>query len=404
MMSKLRPRRYLLALLVFSSAPGLPAQQQQPVSTQPEEIIPVGPGYITKGYKTIVNGQVVQTTDGVVQDRSMIGNASNQAQPIPPQPTPPKPASAGDDTALVVTIIDGVVVDPETRKPVENLPPEVELIPLGLRKIQTDVINGDQVSSSKTLLPFFKVVAKGGAPAPAAAPTPPPSNQHPASMSPEGGPDFTTLIAASESPEPDTPPEAEPKEDQGGGFFDFLFGPSEEEPADGKIVLNLDGPLSNEEMAALQQTPEFQEYLRKQLNRSRNFYSSKGRGVSSRNEPPKLPTKIKVEQFNPEEWEVEGPTPPTPNMAIGKLVSVSAERQIAVCWLQTRYLRPNSPMITRNYEMETTGVLVPSGQQEGRSAGFWIAEGNPKPGDEVIVPGPNYAALVSPWQQAPLQP
>jgi len=370
-----------MALLVFAGSAMLPAQEQ-PQSSKPEEVIPLGPGYITKGYKTIVNGQVVKTTDG-------------QEFAAPTMPAPNAPAAPTSSDAMVVTIIEGAVVDPQTLQPVTNLPAEVDLIPLGLRKLNTE--------SGETLAPFFRVVDKN-------APAQPvkPASQHPASMGPEGAPDFSALIESAEK-DGDAEPsnevaesvaETEPEEleEDSGGFFDFLFG--EDEPEEGDRVVELDKPLTSEEMAALQNNEEFQDYLRKSSNTSRNFYSSKGRG-GARNAPPKPPTEITIEEFDPEEWEVEGPTPPTPNIAIGKLVSVSADREIAVCWLQTRYLRPDRPMITRNYEMQMTGVLLPSGEQAGRAAGFWIADGAPNPGDEVIVPGPDYAMVVAPWINAP---
>lgn len=379
-------RTLLLGSLFLSAATMLCAQQDQPKSTQPEEVVPVGPGYITRGYKTIVNGQVVQTTDGQV--------VQTEAAPPPPSQTPQTTPTG--DWPQVVTIIDGQVVDPETREPVTNLPAEVELIPLGLRKVQTDVIAGGETNSSASVAPFFRVVAKNAKPS-----SPPANNQHPASMGPEGGPDFTELIESAESSEDESPPEpkTEETEEESGGFFDFLFGEEEPEPEEGKRVIDLEGPLTQEEMAMLQNDPQFQDYLEKRSSTSRHFYSSKGRGGGGRNTTPELPKRIIVEEFKPEEWEVEGPTPPTPNIAIGKLVSVDLKREIAVCWLQTRYLRPDRVMITRNYELETTGIIIPSGEQDGRSAGFWIAQGNPMPGDEVIVPGPDYAPMVERWQE-----
>lgn len=354
----------------------------------------MGPGYITRGYKTIVNGQVVQTTDGQVV----------QPQAVSPTPAPAAPPSSPPvgDWPQVVTIIEGVVVDPNTGQEVTNLPAEVELIPLGLRKIKSDLIAGGDVTTSETMAPYFRVLAKN-------APAPQPENAHPASMESEAGPDFSGLIASAESEESSGDESAEPAEEpttkaEGGGFFDFLFGGSDSEPEpkveDGKRVIDLEGPLTDEEIAMVQNDPQFQNFLREKSNTSRNFYASKGRG-GARNATPELPQKLIVEEFVPEDWDVEGPTPPTPNIAIGKLVSVNAERQIAVCWLQTRYLRPNTPMVTRNYEMQTTGVIIPSGEQDGRSAGFWIAEGQPMPGDEVIVPGPEYASMVQRWQPQP---
>ncbi|GHB89991.1 hypothetical protein [Cerasicoccus arenae] len=350
---------------------------------RPEEVTPVGPGYITKGYKTMVNGQVVQTTDG----RNFELNTIPAPTSAPASP-PPSSAPVGN-WPQVVTIIDGVVVDPDTKQPVTNLPPEIELIPLGLRKTSTDIIGPEgEVTTSESVAPFFRVIAKN-----------PPATPAPPVTIPVGGPDFSSLMASQETAdaEPEITEEASPEEkDSGGGFFDFLFG--SDEPEEGKVVIDLERPLSEAEVAALQNDPKFQDFLRKRSNTTRNFYSSKGRSVS-RNETPAPPRTITIEEFKPEEWVEEGPTPPTPNIAIGKLVSVDEQRQIAVCWLQTRYIHANRPMVTRNYELQTTGVLLPSGEQDGRSAGFWIAQGSPSPGDEVIVPGPAYENLVSPWMK-----
>ncbi|WP_309386296.1 hypothetical protein [Cerasicoccus frondis] len=363
-------------------------QAQAADEPQPEEVILVGPGYITKGYKMIVNGQVVQTTDGRTYDTP---DTNPQPGTQPPPPAQPPLAPQGN-WPEVVTVINGQIVDPDTQTPVNNLPPEIELIPLGLRKITTPVTREDgQSGHTETTVPFFRVKVKS----PEALPAPP-NNTHPASMEPEAGPDFSGLLAAQE--ETDTAESEEADKDEGGGLFDFLFKKTEadEEAKSDELVIDLNKPLTQAEMEALQQSPEFQQYLSKQSkSNTRNFYSSKSRGRSV--STPKPPQKVVIENFNPEDWVEEAPVNPTPNMAIGKLVSVDLNREIAVCWLQTRYIRANLPMVTRNHELETTSVLMPSGQQDGRAAGFWIAEGKPNPGDEVIVPGPDYQGLIEPW-------
>ncbi len=352
----------------------------------------IGPGYLTKGYKTIVNGQVVQTTDGrtyEVPDTSVTASNAPATSTAPPPPRGNWPE--------VVTIIDGDIVDPETKQSVTNLPSEIELIPIGLRKIST----GE--GQAETMVPFFRVKVKAGASMPAQQA--PATNRHPASIAPEG-PDFSGLLAAQEAADETTEAEAptdnaKTEEKKSGGLFDFLFGSEEEEEVgENEVVIDLNKPLTAAEMEALKQSPEFQRYLQQEAeSNTRNFYSSKNRG--KRISAPKPPEKIVVEKFNPEDWVEEAPINPTPNMSIGKLVSVDMDREIAVCWLQTRYIRANMPMVTRNYELETTGVLLPSGEQDGRSAGFWVAQGKPNPGDEVIVPGPDYLSLVEPWLEKP---
>ncbi|WP_269536982.1 hypothetical protein [Cerasicoccus fimbriatus] len=366
----------MLSAVVFAQANDEP---------RPEEVIPIGPGYLTKGYKTMINGQVVETTDGRTYS---VEGVNGHEVPMTPKAQPAKPVAPQGNWPAVVTIVDGVIVDPETMQEVSNLPAEIELIPMGLKKISTN--------QGETTAPMFRIQVKNAAPV-----QPAPSNQHPASM----GPDFSGLLAAQEEAEP-TEAETEAAEeteeaDSGGGLLDFLFGssePQEEELEEDEMIIDLSKPLTQAEMEALKNNPEFQQYLQKQSgDRSRNFYSSKGRGKRSSTNTTKPPSKIVVEKFNPEEWEQEASISPTPNIAIGKLVSVDTDREIAVCWLQTRYIRANMPMVTRNYELQTTGVLLPAGEQDGRAAGFWIAQGNPAPGDEVIVPGPDYQGLIQPW-------
>jgi len=363
--------------VLFGAAliPSVRAQSGNPAS---EELIQVGPGFLTKGYKTIINGQVVQTTDGRV------------VQPIPPAaPTGEPPATPSllnaqrADWPELVAIEGGIVVDPRSGAPVNNLPPEAELIPVGLR----------QVEGKEAMIQIFRVKAATPS-APATAP---------GALDPEEivAPSITDIAAQANAPSPDE--ESVEPEEESGGFFDFLFGDGDEPELDeNQLEIDLSQPLTEEEVMALKNDPAFQRYAHGAIDSSRHYAVSSRRGAGVRSRKPKLPQKITVEKFNAEEWKEQaewtpGPTPPTPNIAIGKLVSVDSRREIAVCWLQTRYLQPLQPMVTRNYEMDVTGVLMPSGQQDGRSVGFWIAEGQPAPGDEVIFPGPDYEELVSPW-------
>ncbi|MEO0794464.1 MAG: hypothetical protein AAFX93_04860 [Verrucomicrobiota bacterium] len=381
----------LLGTLMLSACVGISALNAQE-STNPEEVVPVGPGYITKGYKTIINGEVVQTTDGQVVAPSIFGpDPSEATQPATPQSSAPR-----GNWPEIVTMVDGVLVNPENLAPVNNLPSEVELVPLGFRKLE---------NQDGQLAPFFRVEAKN-VPQPESKPVMAPSIFD---VVDAYGTERKTVVinedgVVDESDLEDSQSEelaAEEEEESSGGLFDFLFGSSEEEPEldPSEVTIDLNKPLTEEEVAMLQQTPEFRQYLQDRFGSNRNFaFSSKGRG-GGRNSKPELPNKITIQKFDIAKWEEELPPPPTPNMSIGKLVSVDPVRGIAVCWLQTRYIRADRPMITRNYEMQTTGVLLPSGEQEGRSAGFWIADGNPRLGDEVIVPGPEYENFVEPYYE-----
>jgi len=362
-----------IAILGFGSGISLSAQQSSP----PGEVIPVGPGYLTRGYKTIVNGQVVQTTDGQVWE---MDNSPTPADPAMPPSSTPSPAKS--DWPEVVIVRQGIVTDPDTMRPVNHLPANIELIPLGLRRLP----------DSGEMMQYFRVRSKEStAPTESAAPgtsiSAPSVAEIVAEANPKTGPEKTATESSSEN--------------ASGGWFDFLFGSDDTELAKNELEIDLTQPLTQEEVMALRNDPEFQRLIREKYRDNRNFSTPSRRGTGGRGRANKLPQKITVESFDAENWEqtieFSGPTPPTPNVSIGKLVSVNPDRKIAVCWLRTRYLRPLQPMVTRNYELEITGVLIPSGTQDGRSAGFWIAEGKPRRGDEVIFPGPEYEKWVQPW-------
>lgn len=77
---------------------------------------------------------------------------------------------------------------------------------------------------------------------------------------------------------------------------------------------------------------------------------------------------------------------PSPNLVLGRIVSVNQSGQTAVAWMQSRFISLERPVVTRNHELNITARLAPSPYRNGLAYGLEVLDGLPSIGDEVVLP------------------
>lgn len=75
----------------------------------------------------------------------------------------------------------------------------------------------------------------------------------------------------------------------------------------------------------------------------------------------------------------------SPNIVVGRIVSVNPAEGIAVVWMESRFINLERDVVTRNHELKVTGVLSPTTFRNGRAYGLQIVEGVPNKGEEVVL-------------------
>ena len=75
------------------------------------------------------------------------------------------------------------------------------------------------------------------------------------------------------------------------------------------------------------------------------------------------------------------------NNYLGVVVWVDSTHNTAVGYLESRFLKIENTLVTRNQALEVTSTLRPTPVQRGRAFGFEILSGFPNRGDEIIHPG-----------------
>ncbi|WOO42217.1 hypothetical protein [Rubellicoccus peritrichatus] len=151
-----------------------------------------------------------------------------------------------------------------------------------------------------------------------------------------------------ESPE-EEPQEQPPVEaDTGGGFFDNFFNPQRDANSSGNRYGKRRGKrIQNEQEAETVELPVYEPFI---IPDEPVFISS------------------------------------SPNLTVGRIVSINPVESIAVAWMESRFITLERDVVTRNHELETTGVLSPTNFRNGRAYGLKIMGGAPSVGDEVILP------------------
>lgn len=76
----------------------------------------------------------------------------------------------------------------------------------------------------------------------------------------------------------------------------------------------------------------------------------------------------------------------SPNIIVGRIVSVNLYEKFVVAWMQSRFIELNREVITRNHELETTALLQPTPFRNSLAYGLEIISGVPKVGDELVLP------------------
>ena len=213
-------------------------------------------------------------------------------------------------------------------------------------------IKGDVVASSTTGEPYAPEPEPGRQPDIIVQAVRVDANGNPIQrvvVTPDGGfgpqpPEAATLAvdpiaegapSATEDAATEATPDATEEKDSGGGFFSFLFGSDEEEEP--------------EQAPAGEPAPEPDMY------------------------------------------------PPSRNVRIGQIVSLDEDGRFGVVWLDSRYLAfyGRELVLSRADDLTITGAFQLTPQRNGKSVGMLRLTGEPKRGDEIILPGPQYTDYVN---------
>lgn len=77
---------------------------------------------------------------------------------------------------------------------------------------------------------------------------------------------------------------------------------------------------------------------------------------------------------------------PATNSRLGFVVWVDSTHKTVVGYLDSKFLEIESPIVTRNEDLEITATLSPTLIRRGRAFGFDILSGFPNEGDAIIFP------------------
>lgn len=74
------------------------------------------------------------------------------------------------------------------------------------------------------------------------------------------------------------------------------------------------------------------------------------------------------------------------SLKIGEIVSVNEKYDFAVAYLETRFLALNDIVISRDHELQITGIFRPNQNKRGRATGLDILYGKPTIGQTLVSP------------------
>jgi len=83
------------------------------------------------------------------------------------------------------------------------------------------------------------------------------------------------------------------------------------------------------------------------------------------------------------------------NQFLGHIIHVDMEEKVAVVQVEARIGIVRQPLLARDIDLNTTAILTPSPHHKGQVLGVMIEQGEPAVGDEVILPGATWQAMIS---------
>ncbi len=90
-------------------------------------------------------------------------------------------------------------------------------------------------------------------------------------------------------------------------------------------------------------------------------------------------------------------SPASRNLRLGELVTMDEEGDFGVVWLDSRYLAffGDELVLSRDADLNVTGAMQLTTLRNGKAVGLQRLTGEPKRGDEIILPGPQYTDTVN---------